>query len=192
MKKIIALAVMVLLSATAAYAGTTVSQTANATLAGVLSIEFANTTDTTFGGGAINWTAIDPSLGTVINCTGHSGTKSDTAVICKYNGTLTAWYLKMGIAGTLATKIKFYMAQPINRNTSTATNGTLAVPTPAAGADWPVIWSSTTTAYTSGTNDTVNTPFGTFVALDYGLNPTGLVSGTAYSGTITYTITTTA
>jgi len=192
MKKLLAIAVMVLLSTTTAYALTTVTQSATATIAGALSIEFANTTDTTFGGGAINWTSIDPSLGNLINCTGHLTTKSDTAVVCKYNGTATKWYLKMNITGTLASYVKYYMGQPINKNTSTATNGTLAVPTPGVGQDWPVIPGTATTAYTSGTNDTVNTPFGTFVGLDYGLNPTGLVSGTTYNGTITYTITTTA
>jgi len=194
MKKIFVLTLVALLSATAAYAATTVTQSATASVAGTMSVEFADTTDTTFGGGAINWNSVDPALGNLIPPTGAArgtGAKMDTAVICKYNGSSTAWYFKMSITGTLAGKIKYYMPQPVNRNTSLPTNGVVAGGTPPAGSDWPVIPSAATTGYTSGTNDTVNTPFGSFVALNYALNPTGMVSGSSYSGTITYTITTT-
>ncbi len=190
MKKILALTLVALFVATNVSAVTTLNQSATATVISVLSIEFANTTDTTFGGNAIPWTSVDPALGNLIKATGHQATKADTAVICKYNGASAAWYLKMSIAGTLAGKVKIYMPQPINRNTGSVTSGTLAYPTPLPDTDWPVLPGTATTVYTAG-NDTVNTPFGTFVAMDYGLNPTGMTTGTTYSGTITYTITTT-
>jgi len=192
MKKIIVLTIMAMLVASAAYALTTVSQGASATIGTAMSIEFASTTDTTFGGGNIVWAAVDPSAGSHIapdsaDRTGLPTAKMDTAVICKYNNT-QKWQLKMYInGGTLAGKVRFYEAKPVRG--ATAGNGTMYAGQPVpAGSNWPFIPTSDTAIYTSGTNDTINTPFGSFCGISYALDPTGLSSGTTATGTINYTI----
>ncbi|MBI5144379.1 MAG: hypothetical protein HZA30_04865 [Candidatus Omnitrophica bacterium] len=192
MKKLIGILIMALMIgvlATGAYAVTTLNQSASVTLASVLSAEFANTTDSTFGGSTIPWTNVDPSSN-LVRPTGYSTTKPDVGIICKYNGAATAWYLKMNFTSTtLSGKIKKYMSQPTiwNGTSSVATNGAVA-----GGADtWQAIPSTAATVYTSGANDKVNTPYGTFCGMNFALDPTGLATGTTYSGTITYTITTT-
>ena len=193
MKKLMIIAiatVFVVGMAAVSYAVDTVTQSAQATVSGVMSIEFAAGSDSTFGSGAIPWTSIDPGGdNNIVPPTGHSGTKCDTAVIAKCNSAPTGWDLKMSISGDLVGKVKYYMGQPINRNTSTATNGTVVGGIPAAGSDWPVIPASATAVYQSN-NDTVNVPFGTFIGVSYGLNPVGLTTGVTYNSTITYTIAT--
>lgn len=188
MKKLFGILIMVVILgalATSASAVTTLSQNANVTLASVLSIEFATTTDSTFGSGTIPWTSVDPAS-SVVYPTGHLTTKSDVGLICKYNGA-GSWYAKMNLTTTnLTGKLSRWISQPTNRNTTTATNGSVT------GLDsWVVIPAVAATVYTSGLNDSLNTPLGTFIGVNYSLNPTGLATGTAYTGTITYTITTT-
>lgn len=189
MKKLFVILIMVMVVgvlATGAFAVTTLSQSANVTLASVLSIEFASTTDSTFGSGTIPWTNVDPAS-SVVYPTGHLTTKSDVGLICRYNGA-GAWYAKMNLTTTTLTgKLSRWISQPVNRNTTpgTPTNGTVT-----GLNSWVVIPATATTVYTSG-NDSLNTPLGTFIGVNYSLNPTGLSTGTAYAGTITYTITTT-
>ena len=189
MKKLIGMLILAMVIgglATDGYAAATLTQATNVTVASVLSAEFASTTDSTFGSGAVPWTNVIPTAN-LVRPTGHVSTKPDVGIICTYNGIAAIWYLKMSFASaTLAGKISKYMSQPINRNTSSATNGTVA-----GGANtWQAIPATAATVYTSG-NDTLNTPLGTFCGMDFGLNPEGLLTGTSYTGTITYTITTT-
>ena len=188
MKKLAGILIMemvIVLATTSAFAVTNLTQSASVTIASVLSIEFATTTDSTFGSGTIPWTSITPDS-TVVTPTGHVTSKPDIGLICKYNGAGN-WYAKVNLATTTLTgKLSRYISQPTNRNTSTATNGTVT------GLDaWTVIPALATTVYASGTNDSLNTPLGTFIGVNFALDPTGLATGSTYTGTITYTITTT-
>ncbi|MDP2912902.1 MAG: hypothetical protein Q8N91_02725 [Candidatus Omnitrophota bacterium] len=74
------LAIVMAMVAGSAFAATTQTQTATVSVASILSIEFASTTDTTFGGGGIPWTSIDPTSNLVYP-TGQASTKAETAVI---------------------------------------------------------------------------------------------------------------
>ena len=190
MKKItliLAMALAIGCLATNAFAAvTTLTQSATVTIASVLSIEFASLTDSTFGSGTIPWTSVTPDS-SVVYPTGHVTTKPDVGLICKYNGA-GSWYTKMNFTTTTLTdKISRWISQPVNRNTTpgTPTNGTVVTPD-----DWVVIPAAATTVYTSG-NDSLNTPLGTYIGVNLSLNPVGLSTGTTYTGTITYTITTT-
>jgi len=179
---------MALVVSGAAFAATTATQTANVSVASLLSIEFAPAGQSTVGSGNLNWTSITPTSN-VINIDGHSTTKSDTAVICKYNGTGN-WALKMKFVNTgtatLEGKLKYYMGMPYYNGV--AANGTLGNPTPGLGQDWPVVPNTDLTVYTAGTLDKTNVPNGTFVGIDYAINPEGLNTTGSYSGTITYTV----
>ena len=202
MRKIIVIALVMLMIGQvqvvfAAPADVNKQQTARVTVGSseILAIEFAAAADNVGlpGGGDILWTNIDPSSGNLVRPTNHTNGKLDTGVVVKHNSTATNWFLKMAISGGLVvggeSRVKYYLTQPINKNTGTATNGT-TVPgsVPADGSDWPKLPTSATTRYTSN-NDTVNTPFGTLVSMDVALDPQSLVSGTTYTSTITFTAT---
>ena len=198
MKKLIAVLFTVMavcLVSASAFALTTVSQSANVSVAALLSVEFASATDTTFGSGTVPWTSVVADSA-FIYPTGHVTTKPDAGVICKSNGAAT-WYIKLGFssANGLNGKISRYISGlgasntggVTNRNTGAVTpNGAIATPDA-----WTVIPTTATTVYSSGANDTNNAPDGDGVWINYNLNPTGLVTGTAYTGTLTYTIATT-
>jgi len=189
---IIILMLIIVSGPMSAFAATTATQGATVSIASVLSVEIDATAGATaFGAGTIPWTSVTPGSNLVYPTGGHITGKSDVGIILKNNTTLTSWQLKMQqvSANGLNGKIKFYLAQPTMNGS--ATNGTLAYPTPAAGADWPVIPAAATTVYTSGTADKTNVPYGTYCGFSYALDPAGLLTGTAYTGTITYTITTT-
>jgi len=118
--------------------------------------------------------------------------KSDVGVYCMSNDPVT-WYLKMSItAGTIPDgKLKYYLSQPTkwDGTQSVTTNGTIFPDPP----EWTAIPKGTTkTIYRSGSNDTINSPFGTLATLNFQLDPSGLNAETTYSATITYTMTTTA
>lgn len=118
--------------------------------------------------------------------------KSDVGVYCKSSQSST-WYLKIGMTGAIPTgNLKYYLSQPTMYvkaiDQSIETNGAIN-PDPAAWSDIPN--GSTKTIYASGTNDTVNTPFGTLATLNFQLIPGGLASG-SYAASVTYTATTTA
>ncbi|MDP2912904.1 MAG: hypothetical protein Q8N91_02735 [Candidatus Omnitrophota bacterium] len=166
-----------------AFAATTQTQTTNVTIASILSIEIAEAPDSTFGSGAIPWININPN-NSPVPPTGHVITKSDVGLICRNNqGT---WYLKIHMTGaTLENKIWCFTfpTKVINRNTSTQADGMLngimncVRPTPY-------------TLYTSGSNDSLNTPHGTFFGIDYGLALSEQLEAVmTHTGTITYTIT---
>lgn len=185
MKKMIAMTIMAIAigcMASSAMAVSLPAQNVSITVQTALSIEYDTAANCTFPGTTIPWTNINPVSTLEYPTGGHSATKPDVGVICKNNG--ATWYLKMNLTTTnLTGKISRSISQPVNRNTSTATNGTVA-----GGVDaWVVVPAAATNVYTSN-NDTVNTPLGTFVGIYYGLNPTGLQNGTSYTGTITYTL----
>lgn len=190
MKKLqmmLSIVIAIAFAAGSAFAATTQTQTTTVTVASVLSIEFASTVDTTFGSGAISWVNIDPTSSLVYPTGGHVAGKADTAVICKYNGAGN-WALKMRFQSSNLTfrKLRFYMAQPTYNGV--ATNGTLFDWVPYYGADWPPVPIIDATVYTSGTMDRTNVPNGTFVGINYGLNPQDLTAGVSYSATIIYTV----
>lgn len=114
--------------------------------------------------------------------------KSDTAVICKSN-TGTRWYLKVhAIVNPPLTpeKVRYYVAQPYNRNTGGEADGALA-----RSANWYSFSSTPNTIYTSGFSDSSNLPFGTLTTFNFSLIPSGLSAGQAYSATVVYSMTTT-
>ena len=184
---------MLFLASTARADTATLTSTITAKVKPALSMEFAGVQDTNT---AISWDNVDSSgENNVIPPTNRpkdedGGDLADVGVIVKYNGTRVSWYLMISLSGDidLTDKVKFYMKQPINRNTTLATDGALGFPTPPANSDWPKIPAAPAVVYTSGPGDTINTPFGTFVGISYGLNPVGLEAGTSYTGTVTYTL----
>jgi len=190
MKKLIGIIIMAMVIGVAvnAYAATNISQSASASVAAVLSVEFS--TYGTFNNGSIPWTTVDPSSD-YIRPTGSATTRSDVALVCRYNGSAANWYLKMRLTtSNLTGKIYRQIPQPNLRDPAgTPTTGTVAGNT----TDYWVVPATDTTVYTSGSNDRINTPNGTFVGVNYALRPEGLQNGGAgYSGTLYYTITTTA
>ena len=195
MKKLILTTICILAIATVAYAGAPVSLTSNvnANVAGVFSMEWEDnvpTVEVTYAnGGPLPFTNIDPTLSQV-NTDGYVNTKSDIALICKSNEA-TTWGIKTSVsAGLLTGKLLYYMGQPTmwNGTASVPTNGLLANTVPAPGDPWPVI-PENSVIYTSGGNDTINTPFGSYCGMSIAINPSGLVSGSAPVATITYTMT---
>ena len=171
-------------------------QTARATVSGaeILAVRFADAAEVGIPeGGDIIWTNIDPAAGNLIRPTNHVNGKLDTGIVVTHNSASVSWNVKMRLSGTLViageSKVKYDLPQPINKNTNTATNGT-TVPAnpPAAGVDWPKCPATLSTIYTSN-NDTINTPFGTLVAMDVALDPTSLVAGQTYTANILFTAT---
>ncbi len=186
---ILAMGIVMGLVATSAYAATSLSQSASVSVQSILSVEFASTADCTFASGSLPWTNVDPSVD-YIRPTGSYSTKSDVGLYCRHNGSAAAWYLKMKLTTTnLTGKLYRMIPQPNLRDEAgTKTDGTVA----GNAKDWFQIPATDTTVYTSGSNDKVNTPHGTYVGINYALRPEGLVNGgTGYSATIYYTITTT-
>lgn len=115
--------------------------------------------------------------------------KSDTGVVCKSNAGL-AWFLKLHLAPKpplTVDKMKYYVDQPYNRNTGGRADGTLT-----QSANWYIFNATPTTIYTAGYLDKSNLPYGTLFNFNFGLIPSGLDAGRAYTATITYTMTTAA
>jgi len=115
--------------------------------------------------------------------------KSDVGVICKSNAGVT-WFLKLHLLPKpplAADKMKYYVDQPYNRNTGGRADGTLT-----QSANWYIFNTMPTTIYTAGYLDKSNLPYGTLFNFNYGLIPSGLDAGRAYTATITYTMTTAA
>jgi hypothetical protein len=173
MKKLrnILMSVLFILGLTcSSFAATTVTTPVTATAGGALSIRLAP---------IVNWCPADQTV------TGQS----DVGVYCMSNSGST-WYLKMKIAdttGTLGTAPGVYrfINGATNRNTGLAANGTVAF-----NNVWHKIDTADEVTYSSGTNDTVNTPFGTCIGVTYSLQSlVGVNTGVAYASTITYTIT---
>ena len=188
MKKLLITLIMVMamvFAGTDVFAALTATSAATVTLASALSVEF----DTVNGqlNGTLNWTAANPVLYQYAD--GHSAIKSDVALICKNNNSTQGWTLKMHYVGTgtnpmAANKLYRYIGQPTMNSTST---GHAAV-----GQDaWTAIPLTTATTVYSATGadiDKNNLPNGTFVGVNVGLDPAGLVAGISYTATITYTV----
>ena len=197
-KKLIAICflVAVMLVAQNAYsADSSVTSTVTATVSSVFSASFFNDATSMVypTGGPLMWTNVNPAEGTIIKPDGNHTGKSTLGVVCLSNINAT-WCLKVGVtSATLQGKMKYYMSQPVDRNTGGLASGGLGNGTPADGADWPLIGTTAapTKVYTSGTGDKNNAPYGTLCSLTLGLNPTGLATGVSHTGTVTYTMTTT-
>jgi hypothetical protein len=193
MKKLLAIAMTVIMVVSLAHTcgalTTNVSSSASASTSttALFSVEFDDSCSYPTGG-PLAWGTVDVTS-SLVRLPGHQDGRSDIGVICRTNNN-TNWYFRFGTSSTgLQNRVKYYMAMPINRNTSTYSNGTLANATPASGSDWPKIGSSTL-AYTSGTQDRINTPYGTGVYFDLAFDPSGLAANTSASGTLTYTMST--
>jgi len=171
-----------------AYSDTSVNTAISGDVGGALSIEFdddsGNVTFTDPASG-LPITDIDPTSD-LNYLDGHSTSKSDLAVICKSNSA-TGWHLTSTVSGTLTGKVIYYMGQPTywNGTTSVPTDGRLGNRPPTSGQPWPVLPSNT--IYTSGSNDGINTPEGTYCGMDLGVNGGGLTGG-GKSADITFTI----
>jgi len=114
--------------------------------------------------------------------------KSDTGVVCLTN-IGAPWHLKVqGVysEGLPDNAVKFYYAQPWNRNTGNQADGTVT-----NRVDWLSLPVTPLTVYTSGTGDLINTPYGTLSTFSFAVDPRNLSSERAYTVQITYTMTTT-
>ncbi|MFH1997059.1 MAG: hypothetical protein ABIJ27_08760 [Candidatus Omnitrophota bacterium] len=181
--------------AASSFAATTATTAATASASNALAIAFAPITDgPSTNGAAISFTvdAADYAAGWAPADQFVSG-KSEVGVYC-YDNSGSTWYLKMNIVdaalgGNLSTVgVYRYINGATLRNTGGGANGTVV-----DNGVWSKIPTLSTTVYTSGANDTNNTPLGTGIFVGYSLQDlTGLASGVAYSSTITYTITETA
>ena len=188
---ILTVAIYMICLVTGAFAATSATQSVSIGVKETLALELAS--DAALGTGAISWSNVEPTSTLIYPDGGHVSGKSDVGVRCKSNRA-GGWQLKLEFnAGQpeVANKIKYYMALPTFGGTATVPgtpgNGTLANTPPAAGFDWPVIPNGV--VYTSGGNDSINTPNGSYAGISYALDPTGLQTGTPYSGAIVYTIT---
>lgn len=174
-----------------AYAAVTASQQARATASSNFMAEFyqpdgAHIVYST----NVPFTNVDPTQSFILpDGRAVNDGKSDVGIYCKSNLNLT-WYLKIGVTGGNLpdNKLKYYLSQPTvwDGSASITTNGAITPDPP----DWTVIPKGmSTTIYQSGSNDTVNTPFGTLATINFQLDPEGIPGGT-YMAIVTYTVTT--
>lgn len=177
-----------LLAPVAHAANTTAKTDFNITVENVFSIEFYTEAGKVLYSGSVPFTSVDPSKSLVYpDGRAENDGKSDVGVICRSNDGNT-WYLKVTGAsggGLSSGNVKYYMAQPYNRNTNAQTDGSLAQAT-----NWYSIPTTATTVYTSGAGDKSNLPFGTLATFSYALVPAGLDTGASYTLQVTYTLTT--
>ena len=138
----------------------------------------------------VPFTGVDPTKDFILPDTrAVNDGKSDIGIYCKSSLNIP-WFIKIGITGgnLPADKLKFYMGQPTvwNGSASITTDGAVT-PNPP---DWTAIPKGTNmTIYQSGSNDTVNTPFGTLATINFQLDPEGILGG-SYTAIVTYTMTT--
>ncbi len=153
----------------------------------VFGIEFY-TDDKIIYSTAIPFSDVDPSKSIAYpNGRAEDDGKSDTGVVCITN-VGAPWYFNIKAdysEGLPEGSIKYYYSQPWNRNTGYQTNGTLT-----NNVEWRPLPKEASTIYTSGSDDTVNAPFGTLSTFSFAVNPGGLSSGEVYTVAITYTMTT--
>lgn len=137
---------------------------------------------------AVPFSNVDPTKSLVYpNGRKEDDGKSDTGVVCISNMGVP-WYLKMqGVysEGLFAGNAKYYYTQPWDRNANQQTDGTLA-----GSVEWTPIPTESSNIYTSGSLDTVNTPFGTLSTFSFGVDPRGLSAERTYTVSVTYTMTT--
>ena len=167
----------------------TISQTVNASVKSSNSLEFYTDANVLYGS-SIPFTDIDPeSQYNYPDGRAENDGKSDVGLVMISNSN-EVWYFKIrgtDVSGNLISggNIAVYVGQPINRNTGTATDGTLGQP-----KDWFTIMTRDHTIYTSGATDKNNVPFGTLVTLSFKVDGSGLQPG-PHMAAITYTMTTT-
>lgn len=184
----LALAVLVLALPHQANAlDSSVSTTINLTATSVFSIEFYVDQNVIYST-TVPFSNVDPTQSLVYpNGRREDDGKSDTGVVCTSN-TGDPWFLKIqGVysAGLPDNSLKFYYSQPWNRNTGSQTSSGLTY-----NAQWLNLPKEPTTIYTSGNEDTVNTPFGTLSTFSFAVDPRGLSSEQTYAVAVTYTMTT--
>ena len=166
---------------------TSVSTAINLTASSVFAIEFYVDQNVIYST-TVPFSNVDPTQSLVYpNGRREDDGKSDTGVVCTSN-TGAPWFLKIqGVysAGLPDTSLKFYYSQPWNRNTGSQTSGGLTY-----NAQWLALPQEPSTIYTSGNEDTVNTPFGTLSTFSFAVDPRGLSADQAYTVAVTYTMTT--
>lgn len=164
------------------------STTVNVTAASAFSMEFYTDQNVIYST-TVPFSNVDPTESLVYpNGRAEDDGKSDTGVVCITN-VGNSWYLQIQATfseGLPETSVKYYYSQPWNRNTGVESNGKLT-----DTADWRSIPASPVTIYTSGSDDTINTPFGTLSTFSFALDPKDLGADQAYSVSVTYTMTTT-
>ena len=157
------------------------------TATGVFSMEFYTDANVIYST-AVPFSNVDPTKSLVYpNGRSEDDGKSDTGVACISNMGVP-WYLKIqGVysEGLFDGNAKYYYSQPWDRNTNQQTDGTLA-----GSVEWTSIPTEASTIYTSGSVDTVNTPFGTLSTFSFGVDPRGLSAERTYTVSVTYTMTT--
>ena len=187
--KILALAVLVIILpprviALEEFLSTTVSVTAST----VFSMEFYVDQNVIYST-TVPFSNVDPQESMVYpNGRAENDGKSDTGVVCITNMG-DPWYLQIqGVysEGLPEDSVKYYYSQPWNRNTGQETTGSLS----AGTVDWRAVPSTPSTIYTSGADDTINTPFGTLSTFSFAVDPRGLSADMTYTVSVTYTMTT--
>ena len=164
-----------------------VTTTVNVTATSIFSMEFYVDQNVVYST-TVPFSNVDPAE-TLVYPNGRSENdgKSDTGVVCTSNMGVP-WYLK--IQGTYSEEmpedcIKYYYSQPWNRNTGYQTSGGMTY-----SEQWRPIPKEATTIYGSGSEDTINTPFGTLSTFCFAVDPRGLSSERTYTVSVTYTMTT--
>ncbi len=166
----------------------TVSTSVNITASSIFSAEFYTDQNVIYSTTS-PFSNIDPTKSMVypVGRAENDG-KSDTGVVCVDN-TGETWYLKIHGSfseGLPENSVLYYFSQPWNRNTGAQTGGTLTYTT-----GWRPLPKEPATVYTSGSGDTVNTPFGTLSTFSFAVDPKGLEADHTYTISITYTMTNT-
>lgn len=165
-----------------------VSTTINLTATSIFSMEFYVDQNVIYST-TVPFSNVDPAQTLVYpNARSENDGKSDTGVVCISNIGVP-WHLKIQgrySEGLPENCLKFYYSQPWNRNTGYQTAGGLTF-----NAQWLPIPEEGTTIYSSGSEDTVNPPFGTLSTFSFAVDPRGLSSERTYTVAVTYTMTTT-
>jgi hypothetical protein len=167
---------------------TSLNTSVNLTATSIFSIEFYVDQNVIYST-TVPFSNIDPTETLVYpNTRSENDGKSDTGVVCISNLGVP-WHLQIQgrySEGLPENSLKFYYSQPWNRNTGEQTSGGLTY-----NAQWLAMPEEGTTIYTSGSEDTLNTPFGTLSTFSFAVDPRGLSSERTYTVSVTYTMTTT-
>jgi len=184
----IAIMIMMLVMATRAFAlESTKATNINILVSNVFSMEFYTDNNVIYRD-TVPFTNIDPNKSLVYpDGRSENDGKSDTAIVCRSNAG-AAWFFKIHVVANpplTADKIKYYVSQPYDRNTGGQSDGSLT-----QSAQWYPMSDKPTTIFTSGAHDQSNLPFGTLIAFNFAINPSGLNTGAAYSASVIYSMTT--
>ena len=116
--------------------------------------------------------------------------KNDTGLLCRTN-TGQTWYFK--VSGNFQSlpqgNLKYYFGRPWNRSYNppwggAPADGTLQTDPP----QWVNLPAATNAIYIAGPHDLSNLPGGTLCMFSFAMDPSGLDATTAYTCTITYTL----